>query len=84
MRSRQVLSGVTSIEQGRVALYALVREIQGHPEDWTEADTRLRFIDRFLTECLGWPHDLIRAEVHQDRKFTDYELGKPRAAIWEG
>ncbi len=83
MGSRQVLSGVTSIEQGRVALSALVREIQGHREKWTEADTRFQFIDRFLTDCLGWPRDLIRAEVHQDRQFTDYELGKPRAAIWE-
>jgi len=48
-----------------------------------EAETRFHFIDELLIECLGWDRSLIHVEKHEAGKYTDYELGNPRALIVE-
>jgi hypothetical protein len=83
MNNRSLIEGTTTIQEARVALEALVRDVQQHSQEWNEAETRLQFIDRFIINCLGWPRDQLHVEVPQGRSFTDYELGKPRSVIWE-
>ena len=43
-------------------------------ENWNEADTRSKLVDRLLINCLGWPEDSIRREliIHDER--LDYLL----------
>jgi hypothetical protein len=51
-----------------------------------EAQTRLDIIDRLIRECFGWTANAahrVRVEVHERGEFTDYEVGDPRAVIWE-
>ncbi|PXF28643.1 hypothetical protein WH50_25220 [Pokkaliibacter plantistimulans] len=48
-----------------------------------EAQTRFHIIDDIIFSCLGWPKDQVEVENSEQRKFTDYELGKPRLAIIE-
>lgn len=38
----------------------------------TEADARLRVIDRILVEVLGWPRGDVQAEERTDSGFADY------------
>lgn len=40
----------------------------------TEADTRLKIIDRILLEVLGWPHKDIYTEAFTGLGFADYGL----------
>lgn len=75
--------GTCSLAQGQRALDLLLDEITSQNLDWNEAETRFQIIDRLLIECLGWPRDMFRLEQPQGRKYTDYELGKPRKMIWE-
>lgn len=48
-----------------------------------EAQTRFSFIDRLLTDCLGWPREKIKVEVYEDGDRSDYECGCPRQLIVE-
>ncbi len=50
-------------------------------EDWTESDTRSKFIDRVLIDCLGWSEDDIRRELSSDRKRLDYLLSTTRPVM---
>ncbi len=73
-----------TIDDGSKALELLLNEINKSNFDWNEAETRFQIIDRLIVECLGWPRGDVRLERRQqDGKFTDYELGLPRCAIWE-
>jgi len=65
------------------ALNELIERISRDRPNWNEADTRLQFIDPFLTDCLGWPRNEIRVEQRLDNTYTDYEVGIPRALILE-
>ena len=40
----------------------------------TEADTRLKIIDRFFIEILGWTHGEIQTEEDAGKDFLDYKL----------
>jgi GTPase SAR1 family protein len=75
--------GTISLDKGRSALKQLTAEIERREPNWNEAETRFQFIDPLLTKCLGWPRPMIHVERALERKYTDYELGEPRAAIWE-
>ena len=79
--------GTTTIAQGMNALDALIKDIEDSKLDWNEAETRLQIIDRIIVDCLGWPRESLRLEQasHDQEKqsFSDYELGRPRCAIWE-
>jgi len=75
---------------GLTAMSQLLADMKDESQNLNEADTRHRFIDRLIHECLGW--DL--AQTHLERRFngdySDYELGMPpqivieakRADIW--
>ena len=52
-----------------------------HEEDWTETDTRSKFIDKFLIECLGWKEEDIRRELSSDGKRLDYVLSLMRPSV---
>lgn len=40
----------------------------------TEAEVRLKIIDRILTDVLHWPYDSIEAEPHTGAGYADYAL----------
>lgn len=48
-----------------------------------EAETRFRFIDVLLTECLGWERNLIPVERYLNGERSDYELGSPACVVLE-
>jgi hypothetical protein len=50
-------------------------------EDWTEADTRSKFIDTVLKDCLGWEESNIHRELSKDRKRLDYLLSTTRPVL---
>ncbi|MFO0831656.1 MAG: hypothetical protein U0637_07410 [Phycisphaerales bacterium] len=43
-------------------------------EDWSESDTRSKFIDTVLIDCLGWTEADIHRELGEDNKRLDYTL----------
>jgi hypothetical protein len=50
----------------------------------SEADTRVKVIDRILTDVLQWPEDCLSREDHVESGFIDYTLrvqGKPYVAV---
>lgn len=71
-----------TLSEGKKNLANLIKEI---PNDcgMNEAQVRFHVIDEILIKCLGWEKENIEVEHCEQRKFTDYELGKPRQAIWE-
>ena len=75
--------GTVTLDKGRRAFHQLMADLENKKPDWNEAETRFQFIDPLLTKCLGWPRPMIHVEQAQDRMYTDYELGQPRAIIWE-
>ena len=75
--------GTVPLHKGQVPLDDLLRTVTKKDLDWNEAETRFRFIDLFLTKCLGWPRPLIHVETREDGTYTDYELREPRSTIWE-
>jgi len=40
----------------------------------SEADTRVKLIDRILTHACGWPESAILREKHVERGYIDYSL----------
>ena len=72
-----------SLDEGRNALNVLLEGDATKYAKWNEADTRFHFIDKLLTDCLGWPRISITLEHSQDKKFADYVLGEPHSVIWE-
>lgn len=50
-------------------------------ENWTESDTRSKFIDTILIGCLGWKEDDIRREVSIDGLRLDYLLSTTRPIL---
>jgi hypothetical protein len=63
-----------SLSEGQKNLSLLIRGIDEQTVDFNEANTRLRIIDRILTECLGWPKEpgQFRVEEHVDGEYLDY------------
>lgn len=63
------------MDEAKARLGAIVSEIEaalGAPG--TEQDARLKIINRFLTEVLGWSFEQIKTEEANDRGFADYSL----------
>lgn len=79
------LRSEVSLLDGQRHLQLLLKDLPPNLNDWNEATTRLHFIDKFLTKCLGWPRTptKFRVETHTDGEFSDYVLGEPEAVIWE-
>jgi hypothetical protein len=65
----------------------LKRIIASFPPDsphWNEAENRFQYVDRLLTECLGWERPNIRGEVLDELGGkADYVLGQPTKAVLE-
>ncbi len=63
------------IDAAAESLAGLIAEIAGYQDTvHTEQDTRLKIIDRFLTDILYWPMAEISTEEHAGRGFADYKL----------
>jgi hypothetical protein len=51
---------------------------------WNEAQNRFQFIDRLLTECLGWERTYMEVEKTDELGGrADYILGHPPKAVLE-
>lgn len=77
--------GIDKYESGRQTLESLVKEFtEIEIENFNEADTRFRFIDKILTECLNWePKDINNEDVRYNH-YADYKLNLFRpVAVWE-
>lgn len=50
----------------------------------SEADTRVKLIDRIITDVLGWPEELIERETHTGAGtgFSDYQIGAPQKPLF--
>ena len=72
-----------TFDDGLHNLLALVKDCVVPTWTWTEADTRFQFIDRLLTQCIGWPRDGFRMEDYQSGEYADYVLGKPGLFVLE-
>jgi predicted ATPase len=66
---------VEPIDAAYDAFTLLLPEIEGYMSSvQTEADVRLKVINRILIEVLHWPYEAISAEPHTDSGFADYAL----------
>nr|WP_321401134.1 hypothetical protein [uncultured Desulfobacter sp.] len=74
---------MTSMASGKKKLKELIDNLSKNSTDMNEAETRFHIIDKIINSCLGWPKEITHVEIAQERKYTDYELGEPRIAIWE-
>jgi hypothetical protein len=50
-------------------------------EEWSEADTRSKQIDRLLIRCLDWPESSIRRELTITSERLDYLLSMERPVL---
>lgn len=50
-------------------------------DDWSELDTRSKFIDTVLIDCLGWQEGDIRREKSKDGTRLDYLLSTTRPIL---
>jgi len=72
------------LNEGLAKLTAILAEFPPGSAHWNEAQNRFQFIDRLLTECLGWERPYVEVE-RQDESGgkADYLLGRPIRAILE-
>jgi GTPase SAR1 family protein len=70
-----------------VGISKLREIISARPADsayWNEAQNRFQFIDRLLSECLGWQRPYIEVENSDELGGkSDYMLGRPPKAVLE-
>ncbi|AZD28991.1 hypothetical protein [Pseudomonas chlororaphis] len=70
--------------EGLTRLKAIVENFPSDSPFWNEAQNRFQFVDRFLSECLGWEKPDINVELFDELNGrADYALGKPIKAIVE-
>lgn len=62
-------------EKNRSNLESLINEFNSIDiKTFNEANTRFKFIDKILTECLAWDTNSISVEDSYKGKYTDYTL----------
>lgn len=62
-------------EKGRKIIEELKNDFEKRDKtSFNEADTRLRFIDRILIDCLAWDTNSINSEDYRDNQYADYKL----------
>lgn len=72
------------LAEGLARLKAIIAERPADSAYWNEAENRFQFVDRLLTECLGWERPNIRVEVRDENgQRSDYLLGQPARAVLE-
>ena len=70
--------------EGLKRLGEIVASFPPDSEHWNEAQNRFQFIDRLLTECLGWERPDIEVErTDETGGRADYILGHPAKAVLE-
>ena len=76
---------IDKYESGRKTLEILIEDFKELDiNKFNEADTRFRFIDKILIECLNWEPKDINNEDVKDNHFADYKLNLFRpVAVWE-
>lgn len=65
-------------------LDGIIKDFPSDSPYWNEAQNRFQFVDRLLTECLGW--DRLNIEVENSDELggrSDYLLGRPPKAVLE-
>ena len=66
------------LSEGKRRLSEIIQAFPADSSYWNEAQNRFQFIDRLLTECLGWEYPLIEVErTDESGGRSDYLLGKP-------
>jgi predicted type IV restriction endonuclease len=70
--------------EGLERLKSILAELPLDSAHWNEAQNRFQFIDRLLTECLGWERPDLEVEVTDEGGGrADYLLGNPCNAVLE-
>ncbi|WP_029618376.1 hypothetical protein, partial [Pseudorhizobium marinum] len=77
------MQATLDLTEGHARLKKILEEFPSDSPHWNEAQNRFQFIDRLLTECLGWEKLFISVEDHNERGYTDYLLGNPTKAVLE-
>jgi GTPase SAR1 family protein len=69
---------------GLEKLKAIIDAFPPESPHWNEAQNRFQFVDRLLTECLGWERPHMRVEdTDPTGGRADYILGTPARAVLE-
>jgi GTPase SAR1 family protein len=78
------MQALFELTEGQKRLEAILKAFPEGSPHWNEAQNRFQFIDRFLTECLGWDRLDIEVEQFDDLGGrADYILGRPPKAVLE-
>lgn len=73
-----------TLADGEAALRRLLVNMAQQAPDLNEADTRHRFIDCLIHDCLGWDRfSDLTLERHFNGEYSDYELGTPPLVVIE-
>lgn len=72
------------LTEGQSRLEKILSSFPAQSPHWNEAQNRFQFIDRLLTECLGWEKPNIEVEDTDELGGrADYLLGRPVRAVLE-
>lgn len=70
--------------EGLEKLKSIIDNFPPESPHWSEAQNRFQFIDRLLTECLGWERPNMRVEdTDEGGGRADYILANPAKAVLE-
>ncbi|MET0183179.1 MAG: hypothetical protein ABW199_09860 [Caulobacterales bacterium] len=70
--------------EGRRRLEQILQHLPPDNPHWNEAQNRFHFVDRLLSECLGWEKPDIEVENRNEAGgIADYLLGRPCKAVLE-
>ena len=72
-----------NLAQGQSALEAVLVTLPTDTAQLNEADTRHRFIDSLIHDCLAWDRSWTSLEREVNGEKSDYELGKPPEIVIE-
>lgn len=72
------------LTEGQQKLESIIAAFPSDSPHWNEAQNRFQFVDRLLSECLGWEKPNIEVEKPDALGGrADYLLGRPAKAVLE-
>jgi GTPase SAR1 family protein len=78
------MQALFELTEGFRRLKEIVAKFPENSPHWNEAQNRFQFVDRLLTECLGWEREYMDVEVYDELGGrADYILGHPWKAVLE-
>lgn len=78
------MQGSIEVMEGLARLEKIISSFPPDSAHWSEAENRFQFVDRLLTECLGWERPNMRIESPDGAGGrADYVLGLPPKAVLE-